>query len=171
MIWLLVIPALILAVLAAAFGRALIHAWARTARHAPDPELAQPSEADVTDWLGELREVPEPGKDIYTDHAVRLPWTPQVAERLATDTDVRNASAEDDTYDLCAGCRGHDHCDGDVEFCCCTCGWDEDEDWAEEHDEPAHAPGDDVFVSALLSLPVEDIDLAFATGQFPAVTA
>ena len=66
------------------------------------------AEEDLQAMPDDLREQPRPGLDIYTDHTVRLAWTPPLSqvvvaditsvgrrkpdgfgERLATDTDVR----------------------------------------------------------------------------------
>lgn len=192
---------------------------------------------------GELREIPEPGKDYISDRTVLLPWTAQAAdlapfppppawtpstaeldelkerflaaqggpvevlppdEHAITDEQFEQAKQDvierygtippslqrvidhggrfarvhpdvkfnarpllsdedDEVYYLCAGCRNRAHCDGADEDCVCTCTWPADWDEEDENEEP------DPFVSALLSLPVDQLDEAFSTGQFPAV--
>ena len=189
----MIVVLLILALAAAVVIAYLILTWAAAAlHHGRHEQREQAAEAEAKAFVAELRGQPAPGKTIYTDQNVWLPRTPQLLtpSRQPTEAELDEWKArwlaaqggpvevlddEDDLYDLCAGCRGHNHCDGAVETCCCTCGWGEDWDEEDENEEPdpfhTPAPDEDSFVSALMSLPVEDIDLAFSTGQFPAVTS
>jgi len=60
----------------------------------------------------EWRDVPAPGLDYISDPGVLLPWTPP-AERLATDTDIRNIAPPQRCI-VCAVCGDADHARGEL---------------------------------------------------------
>jgi hypothetical protein len=116
-----------------------------TGRHVAGHEL--PANAQ-SGWDLELHDFPAADEDqaaaglpTLAQQAVWLPsyFTPPVRHdwREQTAADVA-PEALDAACVLCQGCRGDDHCDGQVEGCDCTCGFDDD--WAEEHADAEPVP-------------------------------
>ena len=123
LIVLIVIAYIIITVAAAAIMR-----HGRHVLREDDADLQQPSEAEVGAFLeglppwDEKRPEPRPGMDIYTDHTVRLPWTPpaDLAPFMPPPAWTPTTAELDDMRDRWADAQGRCPCGKPIdhtEFC------------------------------------------------------